>query len=195
MEIREQIQEIIKTRNITQLIHFTKKKNIQSILDHGILNIDELKKRNIDYTYNDPERKDGWDFAISLSITNKNFDLYEQFKKRQNLSDKDFVEIKIDPSVLLDNECFFCDTNAANHTFNEYRENTEKLNTLKFGINFEAMFKDKVYRHYHGKSGIIYRVNKKTYETTCSQAEICLIGNINTDKFINYTELNQLSNG
>ena len=31
MEIKEQIQEIIKTRNITQLIHFTKKKNIQSI--------------------------------------------------------------------------------------------------------------------------------------------------------------------
>ena len=125
MEIREQIQEIIKTRNITQLIHFTKKKNIQSILDHGILNIDELKKRNIKYTYNDPERKDGWDFTISLSITNKNFDLYEQFKKRQNLSDKDFVEIKIDPSVLLDNECFFCDTNAANYTFNEYRENND----------------------------------------------------------------------
>ena len=107
MEIKEQIQEIIKTRNITQLIHFTKKKNIRSILDHGILNIDELKKRNIKYTYNDPERRDGWDFTISLSITNKNLDLYEKFKQRQNLSDKDFVEIKIDPLVLLDNECFF----------------------------------------------------------------------------------------
>ena len=45
------------------------------------------------------------------------------------------------------------------------------------------------------KISYIYRVNKKTYETTCSQAEICLIGNINTDKFINYTQLNQLSNG
>ena len=57
------------------------------------------------------------------------------------------------------------------------------------------MFKDKVYRHYHGKNGIIYRINKKTNETTCSQAEICLIGNINTAKFINYNELDQLSNG
>ena len=195
MENKEQIQEIIKIRNITQLIHFTKKKNIQSILHHGILNIDELKKRNINYIYNDLERRDSWDFTISLSITNKNSELYEVFKQRQNLNDNDFVEIKINPTVLLENECFFCDTNAASHTFNEYRENIEKLNTLKFGITFEGMFKNKVYRHYHGKSGIINRINKKTYETTCAQAEICLIGNINTDKFINYNELNQLSNG
>ena len=195
MENKKQIQEIIKTRNITKLIHFTKKKNIQSILENGILNIENLRKRNIEYTYNDPERRDCWYFAISLSITNKNSELYEQFKQRQNLSDKDFVEIKIDPSVLLENECFFCDTNAANHTFNEYRKNIEKLNILKFGIAFEGMFKDKVHRHFHGKSGIINRINKKTYETTCSQAEICLIGNINTDKFKNYNELSQLSNG
>lgn len=195
MENKEQIQEIIKIRNITQLIHFTKKKNIQSILHHGILNINELKKRNINYIYNDLERRDSWDFTISLSITNKNSELYEVFKQRQNLNDNDFVEIKINPTVLLENKCFFCDTNAASHTFNEYRENIEKLNTLKFGITFEGMFKNKVYRHYHGKSGIINRINKKTYETTCAQAEICLIGNINTDKFINYNELNQLSNG
>ena len=51
MKSKEQIQEIIKTRNITQLIHFTRKKNIQSILDHGILNIDELKKQNIKYIH------------------------------------------------------------------------------------------------------------------------------------------------
>ena len=195
MKSKEQIQEIIKTRNITQLIHFTRKKNIQSILDYGILNIDELKKQNIKYIYNDPERRDGWDFTVSLSITNKNSYLYEEFKQRQNLNDKDFVEIKIDPSVLLENKCFFCDTNAANYTFDEYRENTEKLNTLTFGIAFKAMFKDKVYRHYSNKRGIINRINKKTYETTCSQAEICLIGNINADKFINYNELKQLSNG
>ena len=192
MKSNEQIQEIIKRRNITQLIHFTRKKNIQSILGHGILNIDELKKRNIKYIYNDPERKDGWDFAISLSITNKNSYLYEKFKQRQNLNDKDFVEIKIDPSVLLESKCFFCDTKAANYTFDEYRENTEKLNTLTFGITFEAMFKDNVYRHYNNQSGIINRINKKTYETTCSQAEICLIGNIQPEKFINLKELKQL---
>ena len=64
MKSKEQIQEIIKTRNITQLIHFTKKKNIQSILNHGILNIDELKRQNIKYTYNDPERRD----FISLKL-------------------------------------------------------------------------------------------------------------------------------
>ena len=48
------------------------------------------------------------------------------------------------------------------------------------------------------RDGVLYGVvlvNRKTYETTCAQAEICLIGNINTDKFINYNELNQLSNG
>tara|TARA_Y100001958_G_C21052828_1_gene418372 strand:- start:248 stop:379 length:132 start_codon:yes stop_codon:yes gene_type:complete len=42
MENKEKISEIIQTRNITNLIHFTNKKNINSIIKNGLLNNDEL---------------------------------------------------------------------------------------------------------------------------------------------------------
>ena len=37
------------------------------------------------------KRRDNWTYSISLSITNKNSDLYEAFKYRQKLSDNDFT--------------------------------------------------------------------------------------------------------
>ena len=195
MENKEKIFEIIKTRNITNLIHFTNKRNINSIIKNGLLNTDELNKRNLNYVSNDPERRDDWTFAISLSVTNKNSDLYEAFKYRQKLNDSDFIEIKIDPSVIVENECIFCDTNAASHTFEPYRQNKENLNILKTWLAFDAMFKTTVIKHRLNERGKIKRFNQKSNETTCPGAEICLIGNISPEKFINLNELNQLSNG
>ena len=192
MQRQDRISNIIKTRNITQLVHFTKKQNINSIIKNGLLSIEELKKRNLEYIYNDPERRDDWNYAISLSITNKNLFLFESFKRRQKLIDSDFVEIKIDPSVIIDNECIFCDTNAASHTFDIYRQNEEELAILKTWIAFDAMFKKTVKRHTLNEKGKIKRFNQKPNETTCSQAEICLIGNIQPEKFINLEELKQL---
>ena len=192
MQRQDRISNIIKTRNITQLVHFTKKQNINSIIKNGLLSIEELKKRNLEYIYNDPERRDDWNYAISLSITNKNLFLFESFKRRQKLIDSDFVEIKIDPSVIIDNECIFCDTNAASHTFDIYRKNEEELAILKTWIAFDAMFKKTVKRHTLNEKGKIKRFNQKPNETTCSQAEICLIGNIQPEKFINLEELKQL---
>ena len=192
MQRQDRISNIIKTRNITQLVHFTKKQNINSIIKNGLLSIEELKKRNLEYIYNDPERRDDWNYTISLSITNKNLFLFESFKRRQKLIDSDFVEIKIDPSVIIDNECIFCDTNAASHTFDIYRQNEEELAILKTWIAFDAMFKKTVKRHTLNEKGKIKRFNQKPNETTCSQAEICLIGNIQPEKFINLEELKQL---
>ena len=60
MQRQDRISNIIKTRNITQLVHFTKKQNINSIIKNGLLSIEELKKRNLEYIYNDPERRDDW---------------------------------------------------------------------------------------------------------------------------------------
>ena len=72
MDKKNEILKIIKQRNITQLIHFTNKKNVSSIIKNGLLNNDELKRRNLKYISNDPERRDNWTYSISLSITNKN---------------------------------------------------------------------------------------------------------------------------
>ena len=47
MDKKNEILKIIKQRNITQLIHFTNKKNVSSIIKNGLLNNDELKRRNL----------------------------------------------------------------------------------------------------------------------------------------------------
>ena len=195
MKKKDEILEIIKQRNITQLIHFTNKKNINSIIKNGLLNNDELKRRNLNYISNDPERRDKWTYTISLSITNKNSDLYDAFKYRQKLSDNDFTIIKINPVVITENECFFCDTNAASHTFNHYRDNEDEIGILKSSLMFKKMFKKVVIKHIYNFSGKIIRSKQKPNETTCPGAEICLIGNIPPEKFINLEELKLLSNG
>ena len=195
MNNKEIILNIINQRKITQLIHFTKKENISSILNNGLLSVEELKNKNLEYKYNDPERRDDWDFAISLSITNKNHLLFNNFKNRQNLKDSDFMEIKINPSVIIENECIFCDTNAANHTFEPYRKDPEKLNDLKIWPAFDGIFKDIVIRHYQNDNGKIRRISQKPNEPTCFQAEICLIGKILPENFINLNELEKLQNG
>ena len=195
MKKKDEILEIIKQRNITQLIHFTNKKNINSIIKNGLLNNDELKRRGLDYISNDPERREKWTYAISLSITNKNSDLYDAFKYRQKLSDNDFTIIKINPMVIVEHECFFCDTNAASHTFNHYRDNEDEIGILKSSLMFKQMFKKVVIKHMYNSSGKIIRSKQKPNETTCPGAEICLIGNIPPEKFINLEELKLLSNG
>ena len=192
MKKKDEILEIIKQRNITQLIHFTNKKNINSIIKNGLLNNDELKRRNLNYISNDPERRDKWTYTISLSITNKNSDLYDAFKYRQKLSDNDFTIIKINPVVITENECFFCDTNAASHTFNHYRDNEDEIGILKSSLMFKKMFKKVVIKHMYNFSGKIIRSKQKPNETTCPGAEICLIGNIPPEKFINLEELKLL---
>tara|TARA_B100000902_G_C27041993_1_gene779802 strand:- start:60 stop:638 length:579 start_codon:yes stop_codon:yes gene_type:complete len=192
MKKKDEILEIIKQRNITQLIHFTNKKNINSIIKNGLLNNDELKRRNLNYISNDPERRDKWTYTISLSITNKNSDLYDAFKYRQKLSDNDFTIIKINPVVITENECFFCDTNAASHTFNHYRDNEDEIGILKSSLMFKKMFKKVVIKHIYNFSGKIIRSKQKPNETTCPGAEICLIGNIPPEKFINLEELKLL---
>ena len=47
MKNKDKILEIIKTRNIIQIIHFTKKQNIGSIIKNGLLSINELKNKYI----------------------------------------------------------------------------------------------------------------------------------------------------
>ena len=195
MEKKNEILNIIKQRNITQLIHFTNKKNVNSIIKNGLLNNDELNRRNLNYISNDPERRDNWTYTISLSVTNKNSDLYEAFKYRQKLNDDDFTIIKINPTVVVENECIFCDTNAASHTFESYRQNEDEMGILKSSLMFEKMFKSVVTKHMLSFRGKIIRSNQKPNETTCPDAEICLIGNIPSEKFINLEELKVLSNG
>ena len=49
MDDKEEILEIVKKRRISKLIHVTRKENLKSILNYGILPRVDLVKRNINF--------------------------------------------------------------------------------------------------------------------------------------------------
>ena len=185
------IKKIIQKRGIIKLIHVTRKKNLKSIYEHGILPRKELDEKKIEYAFNDNRRLDGWVNASCISVTKLNPFLIQKFNERHNLKSGDWFEIQIKPSILTENECIFCDTNAASTTFNSYRNDTEKLKVLKSWMAFEGMFYKKIYQTQRS----ITRTGQKTNETTCDQAEICIEDKIPINFFINLNNLKQEING
>ena len=60
MKYELELQEIIQQKGILKLVHVTRKDNLKSILDNGILPRKTLDKYNIKYFYNDKKRLDDW---------------------------------------------------------------------------------------------------------------------------------------
>ena len=182
------IQEIIQRRSIRKLIHFTRTKNLKSIIDNGLLPRSELEKRKIKVDYNDKTRMDKWLDASSLSISKKNSFLFSKFLERTSTNENDWIEILISPNILTDKfgECIYCYTNASNHKFEEFRKNQSYLTN---STAFENMFADFVPRTSTNTGN--KRLNHKDNETTDIQAEICVYGIIEKKYFFNLEELRQ----
>ena len=182
------IQEIIQKRSIRKLIHFTRIKNLKSIIDNGLLPRSELEKRKIKVDYNDNERMDKWLDASSLSISKKNSFLFPKFLERTNTNENDWIEILISPNILTDKfgECIYCDTNASNHKFEEFRKDQSYLKDSTAFENMFAYFVPRTSTNTGNK-----RLNHKDNETTDIQAEICVYGTIETKYFFNLEELKQ----
>ena len=179
------IQEIIEKRNIRKLVHFTKISNLKSIIENGILSREEMDKKNIKFYYNDEQRLDTWLSASCLSITKRNSAIFPKFVEKSNTNESDWIDVFISPEILIDKECIYCFTNAANHQFNDFRENNLPLKSPKA---FEMMFYKKVKR----KEGhIILRDIQKENETTCIQAEVCVFGKIEKKYFLNLVDLQE----
>jgi len=162
-------RKIIKKRKIESLIHFTSKFNEKSIDEYGILSIEKLKRRNIEFESNDELRLENKLNGVSLSITKRNEFLFEKFKK-DKINNR-WIEYSIDPKVLIDKECRFYFTNAASGVFYKSRGD---INLYEDVSDFENMFADVI-----EKTRVIQnRVNKYDNETTCIQAEIIVLGDI-----------------
>ena len=178
-----EIQEIIEQKNIRKLVHFTKISNLKSIIEYGILSRKDIEKKNIKFDYNDDKRLDTWIDASCVSVTKKNSRIFPKFLEKTNTNENDWIDIFISPNILTEKECIFCFTNAANHQFDNFREN--KL-PLKSPEAFRMMFNKKIKR----KDGhIISRDIHKDNETTCIQAEICVFGIIEKKYFLNLNDI------
>jgi hypothetical protein len=174
---RMQIINIIKTKNITKLIHFTDIRNIESILEHGILPPTRLEERSIESHANDPMRFDKQLGGISVSVMKRNQHVLNKFHKRDP---RRWVEIEINPDVAVNKNCLFYQSNASNRKFADAEE--KYLTSSKA---FANMFASDV----NIKGRIYTRENKKEYEPTDEQAEIIVRWIIPKRKILSWKEI------
>lgn len=134
---KSSIAEIIKTRRILQLTHFTRVENIEGIISSGILPRNLLKAG---YYYNDEMRLDGFPEATSLSISFPNYQMFYRYRCLDSNNGKNWAVLIINPNILM-NIPFLCfPTNAANRMFQDNSNNEIRVRSGSTGLN--GMFHD-----------------------------------------------------
>ena len=157
------IRSLIETREIKSLYHFTRVDNLKSILDNGLLTINSLKTKAINFYHNDDYRYEGID-SVCLSISFPNYKMF--YKYRCNCDDK-WCVIELKPSILYKKDCLFCIKNAASN------EETTRDNEEKKGIDgLKKLFYD---------DNIRKECNLPKCYTTNPQAEVLVLEDI--DKY------------
>lgn len=132
--MNSEFDKIINTRKITRLCHFTKSKNLPSILmnNKGILANEFIDKDIFDP--NDLLRLDGKKEYINCSIQFPNIYYFEKICKK-DIQFKEWIILFINPIIIKNPSTYFCKVNAA-------KENGKYI---KSGIQaFKELFNDNV---------------------------------------------------
>ena len=187
---RLEIMEEIKKRNITELLHFTDKRNIRTIKRYGLLGINNLKNKNIKFLPNDDKRLDSTENSgfICLSISYLNHFLLKDFNER---SKKEWVKISINPNILLTRSGYFYDCNASKTKFRDSEKYSPKY--LRSAKAFKSLFANSVngyQRENINSRG--QRSRKLPNAPTDIQAEVQIPYKIPRSYIIAYEEINNV---
>ena len=106
------MREVIKSREITALLHFTAENNIDSIIEKGLIPRAFIKNIIPNAICNDNYRYDNRELYNCLSITFPNNKMF--YTLRMNNIDVKWGVIGFNINILFEYECLFCFTNAAN---------------------------------------------------------------------------------
>lgn len=110
---RREIEAASTALHIPLLAHFTRARNLASIMERGLCSVAKAWDTGIEPHVNDVLRLDGRPEAISLSIAFPNYKMFYSY--RQTSPADDWVVLLIDPAVLWEKNCGFCQRNAADH--------------------------------------------------------------------------------
>ena len=178
-EQKSKVHEIVKTKNINSLVHFTRQENLPSILMHGLVPVKLQQELKIKSLHNDDQRIDEQLDATSLSIEFPNYSLFYKFRYSQYPNSK-WVILIVDKEILFSptHIVFFCHTNAAS-----VLPHTPNKSELCKAKSFEDLYSDSAFTK-EGKE--IYRSNLHiSYNLpTNPQAEV-LISSIIEPQYIN----------
>lgn len=182
-----EIIEFILRRKIKKLIHFTNIRNLESILNRGILTRNILDEKNIVYKYTDEKRFDGRPDCTCLSIEYPNSKMLH-YKKYNSLNK--YVIIVLDAESILSNNLkkYYVYINAANSNA-AYLLTSDKLASPRYLKNmFLPSVSDAKYKYEREDTD-------PDFITTNPQAEILINGSIDTKDilevhFSNYIDFN-----
>lgn len=127
------IEQYANLRGIRSLIHFTRKDNVASILQHGLVTRDLLIQNGFN-NYNDKVRVD-YTSAICTTISFPNYKMF--YRLQMENPSVEWAVFEIHPSALWELDCAFCTTNAASASVTAV--GIEERKTL---AAFQAMFGD-----------------------------------------------------
>lgn len=141
---REAIRQDIEIRSIERLCHYTRIRNLPTILKHGLLSRSKLAAIGCAVIQNDPERFDRRLNRISLSVTFPNYKLFYRCQRQDSHfpGGDQWVVLLISPNVCWNHDALFCKTNAASATVSNIHD--EALSTPNA---FAAMFDDQQSNH------------------------------------------------
>ena len=163
------VKKYAKERKIPHLVHFTNIKNLESIIEYGLVPRDLLEDIEGESYINDPHRFDGHADSVSLSIA---FPNCQMFYSLWNGSSEQYCILGLHPEVLWNYECAFCKHNAADNLISG-----QNINDLKSVSAFEGMYDEFPW--------VRSRVDQKLkpYDPTDVQAEV-LVFDIIDPKYI-----------
>ncbi|WP_085992160.1 DarT ssDNA thymidine ADP-ribosyltransferase family protein [Oceanobacillus senegalensis] len=179
------IESFVKDRDITTLVHFTRIENLSSIFSNGLLPIDSLSQRRLNYINNDEYRLDNCLDANCVSIQFPNYQMF--YKYRDKNQDIDWVVLGIKKKILWEKDCAFCVENAASGKVVSMPLDQRKgVDALK-----------RLYYEYPGKP-TRNELNLKSSIPTHPQAEVLVFDKIEPEliwgvAFVSEEKLNQYS--
>lgn len=167
------IQQICRERDVKVLMHFTRARNVPSILENGLLSRKDLEVQGYNNaTFNDSSRFDDCRDAICLSVSFPNYQMFYRFR---NQIHEPWIVICIDVRALWELDCAFCRENAAS---NDIRRIT--IEQRKEVSSFASMFSDHVGGGYMARRD---QLNIPNHYPTHPQAEVLVFGRIDPSYF------------
>ena len=161
-KVERAFKAIIDRRNIDHLIHFTDLRNLESILENGILTRKDLEEhKTLHGLGNGDGRWDGNPDASCCSVQNPDWGLYNAKQRRSKF---DYAFLILSTDIILDIRCAFYPSNASGGWLSK-----EPVRKFTHSWAFENMFK---------AEKLADRANHEDNQTTDPSAEVHVFGTI-----------------
>jgi hypothetical protein len=163
-DAKTEIRQMAKERHIPNLVHFTLRKNLRSILEKGLISRADLEASGSRFSPGAEEpRIDEYRKGVSLSVS---FPNYRMFYSVKSQSKEPWAVILLDIAVLWKYDCAFFPSNSSKSEF-QHTNSRQYKSSSAFDLLFSKEF-----------DGVKRSESIGQYFTTDPQAEVVVFNKI-----------------